>query len=125
MMQTLTLQQPLIETLEQVAESQNTSAEILLNKAVTEFLEKVNREKISLESEAFIKLHSELITKYMNEYVAIHHGEVVDHDVDVRTLHLRIRKQFGRIPVLLRLVTEQKVEPDLVFRSPKLEELQQ
>jgi len=39
-MPTLALQQPLIETLEQAAESQNSSIEVLLNQAVTEFLEK-------------------------------------------------------------------------------------
>ncbi len=54
-------------------------------------------------------------------YVAIHNGEVVDNDTDVRALHLRIRQQFGRIPVLLRQVMTEKEPRDLIFRSPKFE----
>ena len=47
-------------------------------------------------------------------------GQVIDHDQDVRTLHLRVFNQLGRVPVLLKKVTS---EPDreLVFRSPRFE----
>jgi uncharacterized protein YfaT (DUF1175 family) len=118
----LTLQkQELVEGLEQAAVAQNTTAEALLNTAISEFLDKMARQKIETESNAFEKLHDQLVTKYLDGYVAIHNGEVVDHDPDVRTLHLRIRKRFGRIPVLLRQVTQEAKQPDLIFRSPKLE----
>jgi hypothetical protein len=38
---------------------------------------------------------------YANEYVAIYKGDIVDHDPDQRTLYLRVRKRFGRNPVLI------------------------
>jgi hypothetical protein len=118
----LSLQKPeLVERLEQVATAQGATVEELLYQAVSEYLDKLAHQKIQVESDAFEKLHPELVTKYLGEYVAIHDGVVVDHDIDVRTLHLRIRKQFGRIPVLLRQVTQDVKQRDLVFRSPKLE----
>ena len=118
----LTLKKPeLLERLEQIATAQGVTTEELLHQAVNEYLERMAQQKIQAESAAFEKLHSELVTKYLGDYVAIHDGVVVDHDSDVRTLHLRIRKQFGRIPVLLRQVTKEVEQQDLVFRSPKLE----
>jgi uncharacterized protein YfaT (DUF1175 family) len=118
----LTLQkQELVEELEQAAAAQNTTAEALMHIAISEFLGKIARQKIQAESVAFEKLHAQLITEYLGQYVALHNGEVVDHDEDVRALHLRIRKRFGRTPVLLRRVSQEIEPPDLVFRSPKLE----
>lgn len=116
----LTLQKPeLVERLAQVATIQGATTEELLNQAVSEYLDKLAYQKIEAESAAFEKLHPELVTKFLGEYVAIHEGTVVDHDSDVRTLHLRMRKQFGRIPVLLRQITHHAEQQDLVFRSPK------
>ncbi len=121
-MTTLILQrQELVERLEQVAAAQDVTTEALLNIAVSEFLDKMAHQKIQAESAAFVELHNQLLTKFLGDYVAIHNGEVVDHDSDVRTLHLRIRKRFGQAPVLLRQVTPEVEQRDLIFRSPKLE----
>lgn len=118
----LTLQKPeLVKELEQVATAQNTTAEELLNRVVSDYLDKLAHQKIQAESIAFGELHHQLVAKYLGDYVAIHNGKVVDHDTDVRTLHLRIRKRFGRTPVLLRQVAQDVEQQDLVFRSPKLE----
>ncbi len=111
----------LVETLEQIATLRHTTATSLLHLAISEFLEKATQQKIKEEDAAFIKLHSQLVTQYLGRYVAIHNGEVVDNDTDVRALHLRIRQQFGRIPVLLRQVMTEKEPRDLIFRSPKFE----
>lgn len=116
----LTVQKPdLVERLEQIAAAQRTTVEELLDKVVTEYLDTVAHQKMRAESTAFVELHPELVTKYLGDYVAIHNSEVVDHDADARTLHLRIRKQFGRTPVLLRQVTKEAEQQDLIFRSPK------
>ncbi len=121
-MTTLVLEKSaLVETLEQIANLRHTTAISLLHLAISEFLEKATQQKIKEEDAAFIKLHSQLVTPYLGRYVAIHNGEVVDNDTDVRALHLRIRQQFGRIPVLLRQVTAEKEPRDLILRSPKLE----
>ncbi len=121
-MVTLALQQPdLVSLLQQIAAEQNTTAEELLDAAISEFLDKASRQKIQAESAVFREMHAQLASKYPGEYVAVHDGQVVDHDPDVRTLHLRIRQRYGRLPILLRQVTEAAESQDLVFHSPKLE----
>ena len=111
----------LVEQLEQIAETQSTTPEDLLDKVVSDYLVKAAQEKIRAENEAFEAIHQQLLHKYLDKYVAIHNGEVIDSDTDVRALHLRIRKKFGRTSVLLRQVVREKEQPDLVMRSPKLE----
>jgi len=121
-MTTLVLEEPnLVESLKQVALSQNTKGETLLIQAVTEFLARLAEQKIEQESRAFEKLHYQLLPQYLGQYVAIHQANVVDHDLDLRTLHLRVRQQFGRVPVLLRQVTEKATPPELHFRSTRLD----
>ena len=56
----------------------------------------------------------------MGEYVAIHRGEVMDHDPDQRTLYLRVRARFGRQPVLI-VKADWNVMPDFTLHSPRLE----
>ena len=92
----------------------------LVEDAVRTYLRELEREKIKTEAKAFRKLHTELVKQYLGRYVAIHHGQVVDHDEDFHALHQRIRQQFGRQPVLLRRVTSEP-ERVLVMRSPRLE----
>lgn len=120
----VTLQKPeLIEQLAQVAQDQNTTPEALLNTAVSNFLDQIASQKIQSEIEAFKRLHPQLVRKYLGNYVAIHNGDVVDQDSNLRKLHLRIRKHYGRLPILLRQVTQDVKPQDLVFRSPKLDHL--
>lgn len=106
-MSTITLNRTdLITRLEQVATAEDTSTEELLDRAVVEFLEKVALQKLQDETHAYESLHPQLVQQYSGEYVAVHNGVVVDHDIDVRELHLRIRAKFGQMPILLRQVTE-------------------
>lgn len=123
-MEILTLQkQELVQRLKQVATDENTTPEALLDAAVGEFLDKWVNQKIQAEISAFAELHQQLVDRYLGDYVAIHNSQMIDHDVDLRTLHLRIRHRFGRMPVLIRQVTQSAEARDLVFRSPKLESL--
>jgi hypothetical protein len=75
---------------------------------------------ISRESAAYRAMHADLIDDYLGQYVAIHDGKLVDHGSDFSTLHERVRKRFGRQPVLVRRV-EINPERTLVFRSPCLD----
>jgi len=119
-MSTLTLSPQLVAELEQVATEQAKNPEQLLEDAVRAYLRQLERDKIRSEADAFRKLHPELVKKYLGQHVAIHNGDVVDHDQDFQTLHQRIRQRFGRQPVLLRQVTSEP-ERILVMRSPRLE----
>ena len=120
-MKAIALKQPdLVQRLQQVAAEKDTSAEDLLDRAVIEFLESVALRKLEDETAAFERMHTQLVNQYLNKYVAIHNGMVVDHDTEVRRLYLRVRAKFGQMPVLLRQVTEDVQLPELVVRSPKL-----
>lgn len=119
-MTTITLSPQLAAELEQIANEQAVKPEELLEDAVRAYLRGLERDKIKAEATAYRKLHSELVKQYLGRYVAIHDGNVVDHDEDFQELHRRIRQRFGRQPVLLRQVA---TEPErvLVMRSPRLE----
>ena len=39
--------------------------------------------------------------RYHGKFVAVHDGQVVDHDPDQRALYLRVRARFGHTPVLI------------------------
>ncbi len=110
----------LIEELEQVAAARNTSPEELLNKAVSQFLYKVALEKMKAETAAFEHMHAQLLTDYLGEHVAIHNGQLVDHDRDLLALRKRIRQRFGRMSILLREVTPERELPELLIRRPRL-----
>jgi len=120
-MDILTLEQSsLVKEMEQVADQQNTTPEQLLNQAVRQFLYKAALEKMKTETKAFEQMHDQLVTQYLGHYVAIHNGEVVDHDPDLPVLRKRIRQRFERMPILLREVTQERIQPNLVIRSPRL-----
>lgn len=119
-MSTITVQAQLVEQLEQAASERSMMPEELLETALRDYLRQLDRDKIKTEAEAFRDLHSALLKEYPGQYVAIHNGELVDHDEDFQALHRRVRQRFGRQPVLLRQVGP---EPERVwtFRSPQFE----
>jgi glutamyl-tRNA reductase len=119
-MTTINLAPDLVQQIENLAETAEVNAEMLVDKAVRAYLHQMQRQKIRAETELFNNQYEELRSKYMGQYVAIHQGKVIDHDPDLRTLHLRIYDRLGQTPVLLKQVTD-KPERELVFRSPRLE----
>lgn len=119
---TLALQPALWEQLQQTANEQKTDVLELVETAIHTYLRQIEREQIEAEAEAYQKLHPMLMQEYLGQYVAIHHGQVIDHDKDFQQLHARVRQRFGRRPVLLRRV-EDAPERMLVFRSPSLEQI--
>ena len=110
----------LLEELEQVATVQKTTPEELLNKAVSQFLYKVALEKMKTETTAFERMYDQLVAQYLGQHVAIHNGELIDHDADLLALRKRIRQRFGRMPILLRQVTPERELPELLIRRPRL-----
>ncbi len=72
------------------------------------------------EAAAFEAMHEQLKQRYLNQFVAVHNGEVVDSDADVSSLMERIREAYPDEIVLIRQVEDQ-LPRDLVVRSPRLE----
>ncbi len=115
------LQEPeLIGQIEQIAEMEGKAAREILTAAVRSYLDEVEREKIHAETEAFWAMHDELVATYGGEYVALHRGEVVDHDTDVSRLEQRVRQRFGPIAIMIAPVTPEP-RRDLQFISFRLE----
>src|SRR3712207_2081815 len=55
-------------------------------------------DEMSLEAEqvAWFARPAEDREQYTGEYVAVRHGEVIDHDPDRRALYLRMRERFDQ-----------------------------
>lgn len=119
-MTNITLKPELAKQIEFLAGKEQTSTEALVEKAIHAYIAQTRREKIRAETEAFNEQFETLLAMYADQYVAIHNGHVIDHDPDLRTLHLRVFDRLGQIPVLLKQVTTEP-ERELVFRSPRLE----
>jgi ferric iron reductase protein FhuF len=77
-------------------------------------------EKLQSEMDAFQAQLPVLLARYGDQYVAMHEGQVIDHDTDLRTLHSRVYARMGSVPVLLQKVTEAPT-PDILVRGPRLE----
>jgi len=63
--------------------------------------ESAHRETLEAEQEGWFARPPLERQRYANEYVAVRGGEVVDHDADQRALYLRVRRQYGRQPMLI------------------------
>jgi hypothetical protein len=119
-MTTIALKPALVEQIEYLIKEEDTSTEAFVEKAIQTYITQLHRERIRAESDAFHAQFDSLLTKYKGEYVAIHHGRVIDHGPDLRTLHLRVFEKLGHTPVLLKQVTAAP-DRELVFRSPRFE----
>ncbi|MGH2594201.1 MAG: hypothetical protein ACRDGG_11885 [Anaerolineae bacterium] len=119
-MLTVTLKPDIAEQIDRLAGETQTSAEVFVDRALRSYLAQFDREKIRAEMKAFEQLRGTLLAQYRGEYVAIHEGQVIDHDPDLRTLHLRVFARLGHTVVLLKRVTDEP-ERELVFRSPRFE----
>ena len=71
------------------------------------------------ENEVFARLQAELRVAYPNEFVAIHNGQVMDHDLNRRALFARVSSTIGLTPFLLKHV-ETNARQEFTFRSPRL-----
>ena len=76
--------------------------------------------KIDQEMEAYRAMHVKLKQRFLGKYVAIHDGELVDHDADRRALFQRVRQKYGSAAVLITPV-EEKAEREFLMLSPRFE----
>jgi len=119
-MLTVTLKPDIAEQIDRLAGETQTSTEVFVDRALRSYLAQFDREKIRTEMKAFEQLRGTLLAQFQGEYVAIHEGQVIDHDPHLRTLHLRVFARLGHTVVLLKRVTDEP-ERELVFRSPRFE----
>ncbi len=103
----VTLDAELLESLTQITAQKGMSVENVFADMAQQFIDEARREKIHKEFEHYKALHAELKAKYLGQHVAVHEGQVVDHDADLSALIRRVRQRFGRIPIMFTQVGEQ------------------
>jgi hypothetical protein len=109
------------ETLTQlakVAQEKESTVEALVEQVIRQFLRQEAEQKMQQEAEAFQAMHADLMTRYSNQYVAVYHGQVIDHDPDQLALFLRIDQKYPDEIVLIRQVRPE-VEPVYFVHSTR------
>lgn len=91
----------LIERIQHVADETNRDAIQVVEEAVEAYLDQLEQEKIHKETKAFWAMQLDLMSRYAGEFVAMHQGQVVDHDPDVVRLERRVAEQYGETAVLI------------------------
>jgi len=119
-MPTVAVEPELYRRVEEAALEQEASVSEVLAEAVLHYLWELDRRKISEESKIYRQRHAELKAQYLGQYIAMHNGQVVDHDTDFQALQQRIRQRFERTPVMITLV-EDVTERPLVRHGFRME----
>lgn len=106
-MPTITVAPEMYERIEAEADEKQADTEQIANDAFKLYFWEQNRKKISYESNEYQKQHSEIKKEYFGQFIAMHQGQIVDHDADFQNLNERIRKRFGYTAVLITNVEEE------------------
>jgi hypothetical protein len=118
-----------MEQVQSLAAQLNTADRLALIRAIasletpedeTESEAAVTGKGTSAEQEAWFARPAAERKRYAGEYVAVHEGQVVDHDADQRALFLRMRSRYGRRPVLI-VRADWDTAPVYTIHSPRLE----
>lgn len=120
MVLTIGLDEKTSHQLEQLARVRSTEPAKLAHDAIRIFLRDEGRRIIEQESKAFQRLHPELLRTMPGEFVAVHHGQVVDHDSDQLAVFRRVEEAYGGQSVLIRQVRPE-IEQTIEVLSPRLE----
>lgn len=67
-------------------------------------------ERFEQEREAFLRIRNDLLERgrYLDEFVAIHNGEIVDHDTDIVALAHRVYTEYGYVTVYIDKVESER-----------------
>jgi hypothetical protein len=119
-MSTVIIEPELYKRVVQAAQETDSTPEIIMSEATKRYLWELHRRKISEESQLYQKLHTQLQSKYLNQFIAMLNGQVVDHDRDFQALHHRVRQNYQHQAVMITLVQE-TAEITLVRRGFRYE----
>ncbi|MBI1879477.1 MAG: hypothetical protein HYR94_14870 [Chloroflexi bacterium] len=115
---TINLKSETLHELEEIASQYGLEADDLLNKALKNYRRQLEEAKIETEKQQFLSQYAQLKQIYLGQFIAMHQGQVVDHDSNFEILHRRIRQKYGREAILMRRVEEEPDRP-LMWRSPR------
>lgn len=120
---TISIPKPLYQRVRMLAAAQNQPVDDVLETAVTLAEAAIipgmtQTAAMGQEEATYRAMHSELMTHYRGEYVAIYQGKLIDHDRDELALLKRLNKSYPDQVVLMKQV-KPLPEPELHFRSPR------
>jgi hypothetical protein len=105
---TLTVPDTIYQQAKEMAQINNRQIEDILTEQLLLTLPPIHvsedRPAMLREEAAFDAMKPDLLAKYLNEYVAVYQGQVVDHDNDELVLLERLDQQYPTQVVLLRQV---------------------
>lgn len=117
-MVTVTLPEQVERQLTKLARSQAVTTDELVQKAIQTYLQAEASQILEREASAFRTMHQALLEKYPGEYVAIHHGRVIDHAPKLIDIYLRIDEAYPDETILIKQVLAE-TERVAMVRSPK------
>ena len=103
----------LINPLRVLAERQRSSVEEIVEDLLGEYLREQRHHQLVEEMARYQDLHVQLVAEYLGKFVGMLEGRVLDSDLDGGKLYLRLRQQYGDLPILIVEVNER---PDQEFR---------
>ncbi len=119
---TLTIPEQIYRRVEQVALTSQQPMADLINEVLAEAFPAVHvnpkRYIMEQEQEAFRNMLPELLKNYESQYVAVHNGQVVDHDKNKLDLAARIYQSLPNEVVLIKQVSS-KPDQVIYMRSPR------
>lgn len=116
---TINLKSETLTDLEALATQYNIDADKLFTDALKTYRRRLEETKIENEKQSYLRLHKQLKETYLGQFIAMHHGKIIDQDQNFETLHQRIRQKYGREAILIRRVEGEPDRP-LMTRSPKI-----
>ncbi len=117
---TVTLTRETADGLHQAATQLGVSSTELAERAIRQYLRQESEKKVEQEETAYRQQHPQLLEQFVGQYIAMHKGDVIDHDADELRLYLRVRQQYPSTGVLIKHVSP-RLETVWQIRSPKLE----
>lgn len=114
------LEPELYKRVEEAAVVYDSTVGEILSQAIRRYVWELELRKISEETQIYHEKFGELKDQYLGQYIAMHEGQVIDHDTDLTVLRRRIHQQYGRMPVMITLV-EEVAEIPLVRRDFRME----
>ena len=120
-MQSVTLSPELTSVLAAEAERSGKTISALAEEWLRQQHQVVREKQLAEQSKQFMQQRAELYRRYPDQYVAFYNGDVLDHDVDMRALALRVQTEYPGLPVVIAQVTPKPVT-GYRMRSPRLEQ---
>lgn len=97
----LQISEELADVIQQEAKERQETVENFLRSTLQRERTLSNRQKIEREQKWWESLPLTKRAEFSGKYIAIHNRQLVDHDKNETELYARIRKKFGKTPVLI------------------------